>query len=103
MRPRYVDEHDLQYVSIYVYACLCVCTVSDLFAFVSECLLACVRICACVQVCVCIPQSWSQDPVADNEVEFLQVGSWSVLQHSIAVETALTIIKAFGDLEYITL
>ncbi|TNN77771.1 hypothetical protein EYF80_012069 [Liparis tanakae] len=39
------------------------------------------------------------DPVADDEVKFLQVGRWPVLQHAVAVETVLTVVKAFGDLK----
>ena len=57
--------------------------------------------CVCVCMCVCAPQCWSQDPVADDEVKFLQVGCGPVLQHAVAVETVLTIVKAFGDLERI--
>jgi len=53
----------------------------------------------CVCVCVCLPQPWSKDPIADDEVKFLQVGRWPVLQHAVAVETVLTIVKAFGDLK----
>lgn len=53
-------------------------------------------------VCVCVPQCWSQDPVADDKVKFLQVGCGPVLQHAVAVETVLTIIKALGDLKRIT-
>lgn len=54
-------------------------------------------------VCVCVPQCWSQDRVADDEVKLLQVGSWPVLQHAVAVVTVLTIVKALGDLKCITL
>lgn len=53
-------------------------------------------------VCVCVPQCWSQDPVADDKVKFLQVGCGPVLQHAVAVETVFSIVKALGDLKRIT-
>lgn len=49
-----------------------------------------------------LPQRRPQDPVSDDEVKFLQVGSRPVFQHAVAVETVLAIIEALGDLKCIT-
>lgn len=69
---------------MYIYLCLCLCL--------------CI-----VYVCVhlWIPQCWSKDPIANDEVKLLQVRSGPVLQHAVALKTALTIVKALSDLEYI--
>lgn len=47
----------------------------------------------------CVPQSWSQDSIADDEVKFFQVGGWPVLKHAVAMETVLTISQALGNLQ----
>lgn len=52
---------------------------------------------------VCLPESWPQDPVADDKVKFLQVGCGTIFQHAVAMKTVLTIIKALGDLKSIRL
>lgn len=47
----------------------------------------------------CVPQTRSQDSIADDEVKFFQVGSWPVLQHAVAMETVLAIGQALGNLQ----
>ena len=46
-------------------------------------------------VCVCAPQGRPQDPVADDEVQLLQVGGGPVLQHAVPV---LPVVETLGDL-----
>lgn len=46
-----------------------------------------------------VPQCRPQDSIANDKVEFLQVGSWPVLQHAVAMETVLAIIQALGNLQ----
>ena len=44
---------------------------------------------------MCAPQGWPQDPVADDEVQLLQVGGGPVLQHAVPV---LPVVEPLGDL-----
>lgn len=47
----------------------------------------------------CVPQSRSQDSIADDEVKFFQIGSWPVLKHAVAMETVLTFSQALRNLQ----
>lgn len=64
----------------------------------------CIKVYLFVFVYVCVhlwvPQCWSKDPIANDEMKLLQVRSGPVLQHAVALKTAFTIIKALSDLEY---
>lgn len=45
------------------------------------------------------PEGWPQDAVADDEVEFLQVGGGSLLQHAVALQAVVALRQPSGHLQ----
>lgn len=44
------------------------------------------------------PQAWPKDAVADDEVQLLQVGCGSVLQHAVSMDCVFTIVQTLRHL-----
>lgn len=57
-------------------------------------------ICQSTSLLWAAPQRWPQDPVANDEVKLLQVGSRSVLQHAVALQAALAVVQPLRHLRY---